>query len=34
VNDRDEPLPIVADVEDHIIIPIISILGDASHFLQ
>jgi hypothetical protein len=34
VNDRDEPIPIVPDVEDHMITQRISILEDASHVLK
>lgn len=34
VNDGDQSVPIVPDVEYHIIIHIISILEDASHFFK
>ncbi len=34
VHDRDKPIPITTDVEDHIIVHIVGIREDAFHFLK
>ena len=34
MNDRDEPISVVSDVEDDIIIHIVGVLEDASHVLK